>query len=318
MPAGIFKGRNGRADEPRHRSLPLGNWILDVGCWILGRKIMGRKIGRNVWILAGSAVTTRGYWLSIRHRLPARNPSISTGSQTFQLPASTKPPVSGTLPAERITLLGHEMKISTITIISLAAGLLLASCDIAGPAYPEKNGRTYLDTRGYSSDLISRLIDGGKLAPSEVRDFQASRSSDVRFLVARNPSLTHEQITISIDSSDDFTRSGAARNTTLSSSQIAQLTNDKSHTVYSSLAGNTALTDAELLRIREKRNLEGLWFAMNPNCPESIRESILASDDSLAKDWLKITDGWKKDGHYVQDREGRWHQSRPRKTSKES
>jgi hypothetical protein len=166
-----------------------------------------------------------------------------------------------------------------------------------------------LEKRGYPSDLISRLVDEGKLAASEVRDFQASRSSDVRFLVARNPSLTHEQIATSIASSDDFTRSGAARNTNISSSQIAQLTDDESHTVYASLAGNTALADAELLNIREKRNLGGLWFALNPNCPESMRESIVASDDSLAKHWLKVVEGWKKDGHYVQDRQGRWHQS---------
>ena len=180
------------------------------------------------------------------------------------------------------------------------------SCNIAGPAYPEKNGRAYLENRGYSDDLISRLINGEKLEASEVRDLQASRSSDVRFLVARNASLTHEKIAVSIDNKDDFTRSGAANNTNLSPTQIGLLTDDESHTVYSALAGNTALTEEELLRIRKKRNLGGLWFAMNPNCPESIRKSIIASDDSLAKKWLTITDGWKKDGRYVQDSAGRW------------
>lgn len=207
----------------------------------------------------------------------------------------------------------------TVSVISalLAASILLIGCNIAGPAYPEKNGRSYLEKRGHSSDLLSRLIDGGKLSPSEVKDLQASRSADVRFLVARNPSLTHEQIAASIANSDDFTRSGAARNTNLSSTQIAQLTDDESHTVYSSLAANTALTDAELLRIRERRNLKDLWFAMNPNCPESIRKSILSSDDSSAKNWLRIVDGWKKDGHYKKDRKGRWHQSPLPKTNKE-
>ena len=202
------------------------------------------------------------------------------------------------------------MKIAITTIISLAVGFFFASCNIAGPAYPEKNGRAYLEKRGYSNDLISRLIDGEKLEPSEVRDFQASRSLDVCFLVARNPNLTHEQIAVSIASRDDFTRSGAAKNTNLSPSQIRELTEDESHTVYSALAGNTALTEKELLSIREKRKPGGLWFAMNPNCPESIRKSIIASDDSLAKDWLKITDGWKKDGDYVQDSAGRWFKPR--------
>jgi hypothetical protein len=102
------------------------------------------------------------------------------------------------------------MKIAITATISIVIGLLLGSCDIAGPAYPEKNGREYLENRGYSDDLISRLIDGKTLEPSEVQDFQASGSSDVRFLVARNPTLTHSQIDVSISSKDDFTRSGAA------------------------------------------------------------------------------------------------------------
>ena len=206
----------------------------------------------------------------------------------------------------RTSDVSKKMKIAITATISIAVGLLLASCNIAGPAYPEKNGREYLESRGYSDDLILRLIDGKRLEPSEVRDFQASRSSDVRFLVARNPSLTHSQIDASISSKDDFTRSGAADNTNLSAGQIERLTEDQSHTVYSALAGNTALSEKELLRIREKRNPGDLSFAMNPNCPEFIRKSIVASDDSLAKDWLKIIDGWKKDGRYVQDSAGRW------------
>jgi hypothetical protein len=205
-----------------------------------------------------------------------------------------------------LLMVRKKLKSEIIAAISTAMSLLLVSCDIAGPAYPEKNGREYLENQGYVDDLISRLIDGLKLEPAEVEDLQASRSSDVRFLVARNPSLTHLQIDVSISSKDDFTRSGAANNTNLSARQIERLTEDPSHTVYSALAGNTALSEEELIRLREKRNLGGLWFAMNPNCPESIRQSILASGDTLAKDWLKIIDGRKKDGHYVQNSSGRW------------
>lgn len=201
------------------------------------------------------------------------------------------------------------MKITNALIISVALSFMLGGCSIAGPAYPEKNGRAYLEKRGVSGNLVARLIDGDKLDPSEVRDLQTSGSSDVRFLVARNPNLSHQQIAVSIADKDDFTRSGAAQNTNLSSSQIDLLTNDESHTVYSALAGNTALTDQDLLRLREKRDLEGLWFAMNPNCPEIIREAIIASDDSLAKTWLNTTDEWKKAGYYVQDEKGRWYKS---------
>ena len=198
------------------------------------------------------------------------------------------------------------MKALIASIIFLTIGSFFTSCNIAGPAYPEKNGRAYLEKQGYPEELISRLIEGKALEPHEVLDFQSSKSTDVRFLVARNPHLTHEQIANSISDKDDFARSGAATNTKLSASQIAFLTNDPSHTVYSKLAGNPALSDEQILRLRDSRELNNLWFAMNPNCPASIRESILASDDSQAKHWLKIIDGWKKDGYYIQDDNGRW------------
>ncbi len=205
------------------------------------------------------------------------------------------------------------MNISTASIMSLVVGALFAGCNIAGPANPEKNGRAYLEERGYSGDLISRLVDGQRLEASEVGDLQASKSADVRFLVAKNRSLTHEQIDVSIASKDDFTRSGAANNTNLSSSQIARLTDDESPTVYSALAGNTALSDQQLMWIRDKRGVDDVNFAMNPNCPEPIRQSIVESGDSLARHWLKVIDEWKAEGRYKQDSAGRWFEPLPSK-----
>lgn len=61
-----------------------------------------------------------------------------------------------------------------------------------------------------------------------------------------------------------------------------------------------------LRRIRETRQPGDLWFALNPNCPEPVRKAIGASDDALAKQWLKTVDGWKRDGRYGKDRAGRW------------
>ena len=197
------------------------------------------------------------------------------------------------------------MKLLIALPIATAAALLLAGCNIAGPAYPEKNGRAYLERRGCSEDLISRVVSGGKLEPAEVRDLQASRSADVRHLVAANPSLDGVRIAIAIADRNDFVRSGAARNPKLSAHQIELLADDVSHTVYSALAGNPALSEQQLLRLREKRGLEDLWFAMNPDCPASIRAAIETSDDALAKRWLEITDERKRSGHYRQGGNGR-------------
>ena len=192
------------------------------------------------------------------------------------------------------------------SLAAVAVCLLVGGCNIAGPAYPEKNGRLHLEKRGCAPELIARLIDGKPLTPAEVAEFQSSGSADVRFLVARHRGLSSEQLDVSIASRDDFPRSGAARNPNLSAGQIERLTADASHTVYAALAGNPALSDAQLMRIRETRRLGDLWFALNPNCPEPVRKAIGASDDALAKQWLRTVDGWKRDGRYRQDGSGRW------------
>jgi hypothetical protein len=129
-------------------------------------------------------------------------------------------------------------------IAAVAVFLLVGGCNIAGPAYPEKNGRLHLEKRGCPPELIARLIDGKPLTPAEVAEFQSSGSADVRFLVARHRGLSSEQLDVSIASRDDFTRSGAARNPNLSAEQIERLTADTSHTVHAALAGNPALSDA--------------------------------------------------------------------------
>jgi hypothetical protein len=199
------------------------------------------------------------------------------------------------------------MKTIPVAILVVMTGALLAGCNIAGPAYPERDGRQYLENQALPTPFVDRVVNGELLDHSEVLELSKCKSADVRFLVARNPNLTHDQIDIFIQDKNDFARSGTACNTNLSSSQIDILTDDPSHTVYCKLAGNTDLSEDALLRIRKKRNLGILWFAKNPNCPDSIRQEILSSDDALAKRWLDITDGWKKDGVYKQKDDGRWY-----------
>lgn len=198
------------------------------------------------------------------------------------------------------------MKTIIITILLAMTGALLAGCDIAGPAHPERDGRTYLENHGHPTPFVDRVVNGDKLDHGEVIDLSKCSSADVRFLVARNPNLTRDEIDIFIRDKNDFARSGAAWNTNLSPSQIDILTEDPSHTVYCGLARNEALSEDALLRLHKKRNPGILWFAMNPNCPDSIRQEIVSSQDDLAKRWLDITDGWKRDGAFRQRDDGRW------------
>ncbi len=184
---------------------------------------------------------------------------------------------------------------------------LSAGCNFGiGPAHPERDGGAYLREHGYPAELVDAVLKGSPLSHTNVVMLGGCKSADVRFLVAANANLAQPEIDSFIRDRNDFVRSGAARNPGLSPAQIQALAADPSHTVYCGLAGNGALSDEELLRLHTTRNPGLLWFAMNPNCPESIRREILDSNDSLAKHWLSTLDGWKNDGVYARDSNGRW------------
>lgn len=206
-----------------------------------------------------------------------------------------------------------KMKASTLAIATVATAAILTGCFQIGPAHPERDGQKYLQDHGYPGFLVNQVVEGEKLDHAKVIELSKCKSADVRFLVARNSNLTHEEIDIFIQDKNNFARSGTACNTSLSTNQIALLTDDPSHTVYCKLTGNTSLSESELLRIHKKRNPGILWFAMNPNCPDSIRKEIESSQDDLAKRWLEIIAGWKKDGVYQQRDDSRWYKPRNHK-----
>lgn len=191
--------------------------------------------------------------------------------------------------------------------MAMIATSLFVGCNIAGPAHPERDGRKYLETHGFLRSFVDHVMSGEKLNHSEVLELSKCPSTDVRYLVASNPNLTSDEIDIFIRDKNDFVRSGAACNTSLSSTQIDVLTEDSSHTVYCQLAGNTSLSEEALLSVHKKRNPGILWFAVNPNCPDAIRQEIVNSHDDLAKHWLQVMDGWKRAGVYRQNDHGRWY-----------
>ena len=120
-----------------------------------------------------------------------------------------------------------------------------------------------------------------------------SKSRDVRFLVSSNPNLSEAEIDLFIVDEDDFVRSGAACNTALSSRQIEILRGDPSHTVYCKLAGNPLVPEAVLLQLYRDGDLDLVWFAMNPNCPEQVREAIHRSNNTAAQKQLERTEAAK-------------------------
>jgi hypothetical protein len=199
------------------------------------------------------------------------------------------------------------MKQKTVTIIILANMAAWGVIGCFGPPFPEKNGREYLVKHGCL--YAEHVVNGDKLEHSQVLELSKCKDVNTRFLIARNPNLTHDEIEIFIHDNDDFVRSGAAQNMNLSLEQIAILSKDSSHTVYAMLAANPSLSEDALMHIHKERNPGLLWFADNPNCPDSIRQEILKSDDVFAKKYLEETDYCKREGIYKQDKNGRWYRA---------
>ena len=180
-------------------------------------------------------------------------------------------------------------------LVGTWAMFFVAGCgfEICGPAYPKRDGKLFLEKQGYPHTTVIAVINCEKLDHNQVVEFSKSKSSNVRFLVASNTNLQPDEIDLFIDDADDFARSGTAYNTSLTAAQMEKLFNDPSHTVYCSLARNAAVPSEMLLRLHKERNPGLLWFAMNPNCPDVLKDETrvrqvswheLSAKGGMAKD----------------------------------
>lgn len=183
-------------------------------------------------------------------------------------------------------------------ILSIGTGVMLtiAGCgfNIAGGAHPERDGKAFLEKHGYAQSAIDTVVNRGVMTRQQIEEFRNSKSPDVRFLVSSNPHLQPQDIDLFLNDPDDYARSGTAYNPNLSPEQIGRLFRDPSHTVYCSLARNPSVPTNTLLRLHKERNPGLLWFAMNPNCPDVLKDQIRKSGDNLAKQWLDITEERKR------------------------
>ena len=161
---------------------------------------------------------------------------------------------------------------------------------VGGPANPEEYGHKFLTEHNYPPETVRSVVEGGPLDHDLIVEFSKIKSTDVRFLVARNPHLTTEEIDLYIKDKDDFARSGTAWNPNLSRAQILKLMADKSHTVYCKLAQNPSIPQDLLLRLHSERDLDAAGFAYNPKCPAEIKAEIYQSNDQGSKDILKAVE----------------------------
>jgi hypothetical protein len=161
---------------------------------------------------------------------------------------------------------------------------------LAGPAFPEKNGRLYLQERGFDEATIQKVVQIKPLEESVLRTLARAPDTNVRFLVARNPEIPLDLMESLATDKDDFVRSGVSLNPRITSGIYERLLHDRSHTVYHKLALNPSLSEEMLWRLRRERNLDLMWFARNRALPDSIRKAIEQSGDDRAKNALQYGD----------------------------
>lgn len=168
---------------------------------------------------------------------------------------------------------------------ALSAALLVA-CGM-GPAWPERDGRAWLERRGYEAQWVERVVRGEAIDDALAAELLRRGSDDVRFLVARNGSLSRERMDALSRDRDDFVRSGLARNPQLPPELFERLLDDESHTVWTGLAANPWLDARSLLRVREETGVDWMFFAANPNLPPEVEHALRASGDARAVEYLE-------------------------------
>lgn len=184
-----------------------------------------------------------------------------------------------------------ETRMNRLVLSLMGAGVVLAfvGC-IAGGALPERHGRLFLERHGYATPVIELVVARGILSREQIEEFRKSRSRDVRFLVASNPNLRPQEIDLFLNEKDDYVRSGTAYNSKLSPEQIQKLLRDPSMAVVRALAMNPSVPSDLLLKLHKERNPGLVSFALNPKCPEVLKEEIRRSQDDMAKYLLECTE----------------------------
>ena len=179
-----------------------------------------------------------------------------------------------------------------IGIIALAYGLLVGASflfDIQlGPPLYERNSEKYLSAHGFSPDVVTALLSGAPIDHETVVTLSKVPDVSVRHMLGRNQHLSQDERLALFQDKNEFVRQGVAMNPSLSREEISQAMADSSTFVWGALAMNPAVPADVLLELRSLRHVSLSDFAQNPKCPDAIVKEIEASDDSIAKDLLRI------------------------------
>ena len=147
-----------------------------------------------------------------------------------------------------------------------------------------------MEKQQYPEILIDAVVGLHPLQPAQFEQAIRTAPEQIRQLLASNPHLTEDQLTMLVEDSSEKVRAQVASHPKLNWALATQLLIEDSTSINRHLAGNAAVPEDVLLVLFEDYNPGLRYFAHNPNCPNTIRDLIRTSHDLEAKRWLKETE----------------------------
>ena len=175
-----------------------------------------------------------------------------------------------------------------VLIILLSLSVLICSCEFH--ARPERHGGEYLKGIGVGDETIDKITKRKDMSRDEFEKYYRCDDVNVRYLISANPHVPSDLLSELIRDKKEFARNGAASNTSINKEMIDILKNDPSYSVRASLVKNPSVPEDVILMLYKADKRLMTPCALNPNCPEEIKDDILKSDNKLAKQWLKINE----------------------------
>lgn len=157
-----------------------------------------------------------------------------------------------------------------------------------GPPRIKQNAEAYLRSIGAPSKLIWALWNSTEINASDIDYLLSVPDPSVRYLLAMNSSLSKEQRLLLWNDPDEKVKCGVAANRALTREEIECIIRANIKSTFNYLATNRSVPQDILLDLFYSKKADSLFsFALNPNCPEEIKEVIRKSNNYNAKSYLK-------------------------------
>lgn len=210
-----------------------------------------------------------------------------------------------------------KAKIPVLSALFLIICLLNSGCNlpnIAGGMRAWDNAYADLTEQGVPWGQSSKILDKEKMSREEFDEYSKNPSIYVRMFIAGNPHVPVDIMNKLAEDDNKFVRRSVASNHSITKDLVKKLAKERGYFVPRALVSNPSVPEDVILKIHKRGKISLAPYAMNPNCPQSIRQEIIDSNDYNATGWLKVTDDWKENGTWVKGKGGRWYWYDPEKS----